>query len=232
MAKKHESSHHFLRFVPVSWNFRRLNFRTSAFRFINDNLWNVEAFLGGVFFFYLFVCLAQTTPECSVSPRESRRLSSPKQELNVSMIETLEMLHWRTWEVESSNCRIGTNSRHTRTHTRTHRARIIGVCLCLRLMLSAFSPHQCLRNGRPLVLCEDRRTSPAFICSTPTTSYFQRTAIHATVGFTKLLTSALRHHGCYSRPVLDVILVLILHAKFSQNFLQWAWLKNTMVPRN
>lgn len=96
-------------------------------------------------------------------------------------------------------------SPHGHTRTRTHRARIIGVCLCLRLMLSAFSPHQCLHNGRPLVLCEDRRTSPAFICSTPTASYFQRTAIHATVGFTKLLTSALRHHGCYSRPVLDVI---------------------------
>lgn len=160
-------------------------------------------------------------PKCSVRPRESRRPFSPSYTCAWSK-------HWGrcTDAHERLSHQIAGSgpTLATRTHRRAHTALgIIGVCLCLRLMLSAFSAHQCLHNGWPLLLCEDRRTSPTFICSTPTASYFQRAAIQATVGFTNWLASPQRHHGCYFRPVLDVGLVWmrILQA----NFWKWSWIK-------
>lgn len=55
----------------------------------------------------------------------------PIQPSNLCMIEILAILHWRTWEAESSNCRIRTISCHTHhiwpcthsyyTHAHTHR---------------------------------------------------------------------------------------------------------------
>lgn len=116
-------------------------------------------------FICFFVCWTQTVPKCTVGPHESRRPFSPSQTCAWSKygrccIDAHERL---SHQIAGSGPTLA-------AHTATDNG---AVCLCLRLMLSAFSARQCLHNARPLSLCEDPRTRLSYV-STPTASSSQR----------------------------------------------------------